>query len=96
MWQDSWPFSDLVGTPMGPIPEPELNLKVSDLFTDHSREWDALEIEKHFPLPSETIRSIKPSKWGGTDKRIWLKHSSGNYSAKSGYYIALEKINKTP
>ncbi|XP_018458925.1 uncharacterized protein LOC108829834 [Raphanus sativus] len=92
-WQDSWLLSEVGGVPMGPITEEASNMKVSDLFKHQSREWDTEKVDKHFPLISSSIRSIMPSKWGGADKRIWLNHASGNYSAKSGYYIALQKNN---
>ena len=75
---------------MGPIPELEMDMKVAELFKDQTKEWDAYKIENHFPLLSDTINTIKPSKWGGEDKRIWLKQTSGSYSAKSGYYAAME------
>lgn len=49
------------------------------------------KIENLFPLLQGTIMAIKPSKCGGNDKRIWLNHSTGQYTAKSDYFIALEK-----
>ena len=92
-WQDSWLYSDAKGCPMGPIPESEMDLKVADLLADQTGEWNEGKIENHFPLLAGTIKSIKPSKWGGSNKQIWLKQNSGNYSAKSGYYVALEKYH---
>ncbi|XP_013608089.1 PREDICTED: uncharacterized protein LOC106314815 [Brassica oleracea var. oleracea] len=89
-WQDSW-LSDLSGASMGPIPELESSLKVAELLQAQSRDWDEGKINHHFPLIYESIKSIKPSKWGGADKRIWRKQASGIYTAKTGYYVALEK-----
>ena len=66
-------------------------MKVAELLQAQSRDWDERKINHHLPLISESIRSIKPSKWGGADRQIWLKQTSRNYSAKSGYYVALEK-----
>lgn len=37
----------------------------------------------------DTISTIKPSKRGRKDKRIWLNNSSGDYSARTWYYTAL-------
>lgn len=42
------------------------------------------------PHLKEKILSIKPSKNGGEDKRIWLRKTSGEYTTKTGYYAALE------
>lgn len=66
-------------------------MKVAELLQAQSRDWDERKINHHLPLISESIRSIKPSKWGGADKRILCKQASGIYTAKTGYYAALEK-----
>nr|VDC99878.1 unnamed protein product [Brassica oleracea] len=76
---------------MGPAPEDRSEAKVAELFRENSREWDVEKIEGLFPMLAGEIMTIKPSKWGGKDKRIWLNHKSGEYSTKTGYYAALEK-----
>ncbi|CAG7896289.1 unnamed protein product, partial [Brassica rapa] len=63
-WQDDWLSLSEVERPMGPIPEGECNLKVADLISMESKEWDKQRIERSFPLLLGNILSIKPSKWG--------------------------------
>ncbi|CAH2060027.1 unnamed protein product [Thlaspi arvense] len=63
---------------------------VANLFKLHSREWDTEKIESLFPSLVPKILSIKPSKQGAPDRRIWLKNTAGVYSTKTGYYSALE------
>ena len=91
VWNDQWLYADRKGSPIGPAPESSKDLKVADLFREQTRVWDSQKIEDLFPLLQGTIMSIKPSKCGGSDKRIWLNQSSGQYTAKSGYFVALQK-----
>lgn len=90
MWRDVWLSSTAKECPMDPNPEMSTNLKVADLFKEHSKEWDNNLIETLFPLLMESIMSINPSVWGGEDARIWLKKTFGPYSAKPCYFAALE------
>lgn len=91
IWQDPWLSTSQKISPMGPAPLLSANSTVSTLFKDHSTEWDTQKIENLLPLLLDPILSIKPSKCGGPDRRIWLNQSSGVYTAKTGYYTALEK-----
>lgn len=76
---------------MGPAPETSIDAHVAELFRENSREWDVEKIDRLLPMLTGEILSIVPSKWGGKDKQVWLKHKSGSYSTKTGYYSALEK-----
>lgn len=91
IWREPWLSSTAQRCPMGPAPEDRSEAKVAELFRENSREWDVEKIEGLFPMLAGEIMTIKPSKWGGKDKRIWLNHKSGEYSTKTGYYAALEK-----
>lgn len=90
VWQDAWLSTTECARPMGPATEESKELKVSDLLIEHSQELDTEKINNLFPQLLETILSIRPSKWGGKDKQIWLRQSSGTYSTKTGYFSALE------
>lgn len=80
---------------MGLAPERRSEAKVAELFRDTSTMWDTDKVERLFPMLIGEIMTIKPSKWGGKDKRVWLNHKSGAYSTKTGYYAALAMKNLT-
>lgn len=90
-WNDDWLSTVGPERPVGPAPEVETNLRVSDLMSSETKDWDRQKIERSFPLLLGNILSIKPSKKGGEDKLIWLKHKSGAYTTKTRYYSAREK-----
>ena len=92
-WKVPWLSSSTVERPMGPATEASEDMKVAELFKENSREWNKEKIEEMFPILQGNIMAIKPSKLGGEDKLIWLKHDSGSYTAKTGYYAALGKLN---
>lgn len=79
---------------MGPATERSKDLKVSDLFLENSQEWDREKIANLFSQHLEKILLIKPSKWGGKDKQIWLKQNSGSYSTRTGYFSAIENYHR--
>lgn len=76
---DDWLSSTAVKRPMGLIPEAELNLKVAELLSPDTKEWDMQRVERSFPLLLDNILSIKTSRWG---ERI----------SKFGYDTILEPI----
>lgn len=90
-WDDDWLSLLAPERPMGPIPEGEENLKVSELISTDTKGWDESKIDRHFPLLREKIVSLKISKWGGQDKKVWLKHQTGTYTTKTGYYSAVSE-----
>ena len=76
--------------PIGPPTENEVNLKVSDLISNETKEWEKQRVERSFPHLADNILSIKTRKWGGEDKQVLLKHKSGSYTTKTGYLSATE------
>ncbi|KAG2262970.1 hypothetical protein Bca52824_070049 [Brassica carinata] len=94
-WDEAWLSLLAPVCPMGPAPELGSNLKVSDLVSTETKDWDEQKIERHFPFLRENILSLKTSKWGGRDKLVWLRHKSGSYTTKTGYYAAVEKNQET-
>ncbi|CAL9242435.1 unnamed protein product [Arabidopsis halleri] len=73
---------------MGPPPEASQFYTVADLLIPDSREWNIPLIQTILPDYVEEIQAIIPSKKGTADKWAWLPSSSGDYTAKSGYYEA--------
>lgn len=69
--------------PIGPPTENEVNLKVSDLISNETKEWEKQRVERSFPHLADNILSIKTSKWGGEDKKVWVKHKSRSYTTKT-------------
>lgn len=89
-WQDAWiPFP----TPIQPSGSAPLESQVScvnNLFLPNSIDWNEEKVEGIFPELKSNILSIKPSRLGAPDRRIWLHTANCEYSAKSGYFIARE------
>ena len=69
---------------------------VADLLCRGSREWNVTRIESLLPQYLPNIMSIKPSVLGAPDSFGWLASKLGNYTAKSGYYIAITMDQKEP
>ncbi|XP_010512831.1 PREDICTED: uncharacterized protein LOC104788746 [Camelina sativa] len=79
---------------MGPVSEQAQMQKVADLLIEGSQEWDLEKIADTVPGYKHRITSLRPSKLGGKDKWAWLPSSSGVYTVKSGYYMALHEEPK--
>ena len=92
-WNDSWLSTSACECPIGPPTKDSEFIKVAELFLPNEREWDAGKVQAQLPHLKDNILSIKPSKKGGPNKRIWVKKTSGVYSTKTGYYAALEANN---
>ena len=74
---------------MGPPTEQSVELRVADLMLPEERQWDRRKIHLLLPEYEDKILFIKPSLTGATDKLIWLGTKKGDYSVKSGYYVAV-------
>ena len=96
LWNDPWLETKKLERPMGPATEQTKDDLVKSLFQENSRMWDKEKIEATLPSAAPQIYGIKPSKEGAPDKRIWLKHSSGVYSTKTGYQAAVEGKTEEP
>lgn len=48
--------------PIRPAPEGENTMKISELISNETKEWDGRKIERRFPLLRDNILSIKTSK----------------------------------
>lgn len=94
VWQDSWISLTTQVKPLGPIPEAELDLTVSDLLTD-DMQWNAKRVKEVMPHLAEQVLQLQPSQTGAEDIIIWQPTASGIYSTKSGYQIASSNRNTT-
>ncbi|XP_024010394.1 uncharacterized protein LOC112085418 [Eutrema salsugineum] len=90
LWGENWLSTSQPYSPHGPLLPEQETLRVSDLLDATSFEWSCEKISKHLPGLENEILAIKPSIFGGRDRRIWLKDKSGVYTTKSGYYAAKE------
>ncbi|XP_033143163.1 uncharacterized protein LOC103864600 [Brassica rapa] len=67
-----------------------METRVKDSFFPNSCVWNKDKIDAILPELTPKILSIQASLEGAPDRRIWLKHSSGEYTTKTGYRAALE------
>lgn len=91
IWQDPWLCLNKQERPMGPRTEQSSTLCVADLLLPNGTQWDHNKIQLLLPEYEDKIICLKPSLTGASDKQIWLGTKSGDYSVKSGYYIAIEE-----
>lgn len=75
---------------MGPPSDVQVNLKVADLLRSSSGEWDTARIQLILPDYEDLIMALKPSRTGAQDKLVWLGMKYGDYTAKSGYFAAVD------
>lgn len=93
IWNDPWLSLSKRLQPLGPAIESSLHCNVVDLFKQDSPEWDEDKLQHLIPHHFKEIMSLKPSLLGAEDKLIWLRHPTGEYSAKSGYFSIQEEAN---
>ncbi|KAG7578510.1 Ribonuclease H domain [Arabidopsis thaliana x Arabidopsis arenosa] len=89
IWSDPWLSVSQPCQPMGPAPLWSKDWRVKDLFVQDSVEWDVQKIQAIFPNSVSEILSLKPSRLGAADRLVWLGNSTGEYTTKSGYYVAI-------
>ncbi|CAD5318221.1 unnamed protein product [Arabidopsis thaliana] len=92
IWDDSWiPSPDFI-QPKGLAPLLSKGWRVKDLFFPNLIDWNEALVKDMFPALSENIFSITPSRLSAPDKRIWIHTQNGEYTVKSGYFIARESL----
>lgn len=96
IWHDPWLSMSKQERPMGPPTEQSAELSVSDLLITGTGLWDRNKIQRLLPEYEERILCLKPSVTGAPDKLFWLGTKSGDYTSKSGYYIAIEEDMDAP
>ncbi|KAG2333953.1 hypothetical protein Bca52824_005133 [Brassica carinata] len=96
IWDDAWLSTECIQRPMGPATEASKDMMVKALFQEGTQKWDEEKVERLLPELGESIMSIKTSRQGGPDRRIWLRNPAGEYTAKTGYVAALERRASNP
>ncbi|CAA7058133.1 unnamed protein product [Microthlaspi erraticum] len=66
-------------------------MRVSDIINDQTRDWNIEEIQRILPHHLRTIQTIRPSKKGATDSYLWLSTKTGEYTVKTGYFMAMQQ-----
>lgn len=85
---EKWLSTENQDCPIGPPPERDQNLLVSDFMEPNSTVWNIEEIRKRVPVFESHIRKLVPSEELLEDELVWLLDKAGNYTTKSGYALA--------
>lgn len=93
IWQDPWLSITKQERPMGPPTEHSAELTVANLMIAGTRQWDRNKIRRLLPAYETKILCLKPSISGAPDIQLWLGTKTGEYTAKSGYFTAVEDDN---
>ncbi|XP_024012343.1 uncharacterized protein LOC112086786 [Eutrema salsugineum] len=89
VWSDPWIPDDPPRPPEGLHVEQDPLLFVNSLIDFESKQWKLARLRELFP-PKEIafILGIRPSQYVSRDGYSWSLTKSGNYTVKSGYWIA--------
>ncbi|XP_024004414.1 uncharacterized protein LOC112081865 [Eutrema salsugineum] len=89
VWSDPWIPDDPPRPPVGLLVERDPLLFVNSLIDFESKQWKSARLRELFP-PEEIalILGIRPSQNVSRDGYSWSLTKSGNYTVKSGYWIA--------
>ncbi|CAA7061573.1 unnamed protein product [Microthlaspi erraticum] len=93
IWEDPWLSTSEPIRPMGPALEAFKDMKVSDLLLPNSGIWNEELINEILPQHMEEILCLILGSYDSDDRLAWLPQPSGDYSVKSGYFTAREKLN---
>ncbi|KAG7581071.1 Reverse transcriptase domain [Arabidopsis suecica] len=91
VWTDQWVLDGVMRPPLMKNIIFDLNLRVSDLLDPINGSWDLDSLQEHFfPGDVELILKLKPVR-SSEDFFIWEHTKSGEYSVKSGYWLAFQR-----
>ncbi|XP_048620086.1 uncharacterized protein LOC125590530 [Brassica napus] len=96
VWEDPWIPTNPArpAAPMAPVMHP--NMRVSDLINQESKDWDVGLLENYVhPDDIPFIRSLVISSTHRRDSYCWNFTRNGQYTVKSGYWVAQNLLNKT-
>ncbi|XP_048608697.1 uncharacterized protein LOC106363524 [Brassica napus] len=96
VWEDPWIPTNPArpAAPMAPVMHP--NMRVSDLINQESKDWDVGLLENYVhPDDIPLIRSLAISSTHRRDSYCWNFTRNGQYTVKSGYWVAQNLLNKT-
>ncbi|XP_013594666.1 PREDICTED: uncharacterized protein LOC106302774 [Brassica oleracea var. oleracea] len=89
VWEDPWIPSNPArpAVPIAPVMHP--NMRVSDLIDQGSKDWDVGLLENYVhPEDIPFIRSLAISSTHRRDTFCWNFTRNGQYTVKSGYWVA--------
>ncbi|GAV67428.1 hypothetical protein CFOL_v3_10934 [Cephalotus follicularis] len=94
IWKDNW----LPGVMVPPVPSSSNTLdqtaRVSQLIEWDGGGWNQALIRQSFDeQTANIILSVPFSHRLCADKLVWSNHSTRNYTAKTGYHLAVEVVN---
>ena len=95
VWENPWiPMTPARPTiPVAPVMNP--NMRVSDLINQESKDWDANLLEKYVNMEDiPRIRSLAISSAHRRDTYCWSYTRSGQYTVKSGYWVARNVLKR--
>lgn len=95
VWTSLWVEDVIMRAPFLKNVLVDLELSVNDLIDQVGRSWDVAILEEHFfPRDVELILKSKPA-LSSPDFKVWKHNKSGDYSVKSGYWLA-NQVFKEP
>ncbi|XP_010489824.1 PREDICTED: uncharacterized protein LOC104767503 [Camelina sativa] len=93
VWTEPWIEDNGMRAPWRKNTIFDVCLRVKDLIDPSTGLWDLDALEEHFfPQDINRIQSIKPVR-DHKDYHVWKHNKSGEYSVKSGYWLASLSIN---
>lgn len=94
IWKDPWLSCEKPTTPIGPPPQSDENMLVSELLCPISNTWDRGRIKALLPQYEDHILRLITSYAHAADRLVWLPEKSGNYSTKTGYGLGVHNLVK--
>ena len=90
VWSTRWIQDDVLRAPFMKNILVDLDLKVKDLLDPVTKGWDTALLQEHFfQRDQDIIRRIKPA-FHSEDFMVWLHNRSGEFSVRSGYWLAAQ------
>lgn len=88
VWTTRWIQDDILRAPFMKNILVNLELTVADLLDPITKSWDRDKLQDHFfQRDQDLIIKIKPAP-SSPDFMVWLHNRSGDYSVRSGYWLA--------
>ncbi|KAL2933373.1 hypothetical protein RDABS01_016492 [Bienertia sinuspersici] len=89
VWADTWIRGEHGGHTLIPSGSHDMGMKVSDLIYHYGGVWNENVVRSIFNEDCQKILAIPLLVEGGKDDRYWWPTTSGEYSVKTGYWMAM-------
>ncbi|XP_024013104.1 uncharacterized protein LOC112087315 [Eutrema salsugineum] len=99
VWADPWIPDTPARPPRGLLADRDPLMYVNSLIVFETKDWKLDHLQELFPLEEITpILRLRPSRSYSRDGYSWTHTKSGNYTVKSGYWIArsLSRLSGDP